>query len=110
MTINLTRAGYEVVHAPNGREALDQIQQQTPDLIIADIWMPEMDGLQFLKIVKGMPQTSSVPVIIVTGAGTQPKDVAQGMSLGAFAYLKKPFENEDLLDAVKMALSGDSSN
>ncbi len=93
----LTRKGYEVVVAENGRTALGLMEQNSPDLVITDIKMPEMDGIELLARIKGIaPQ---LPVIIITGFATVDTAV-EAMKLGAFDYLLKPFPVEVIEEAV----------
>ncbi len=93
----LTGKGYEVVLAENGRAALGVIEQNSPDLVIADIKMPQMDGIRLLARIKAMePQ---LPVIIITGFAAVDTAV-EAMKLGAFDYLLKPFPVEVIEEAV----------
>lgn len=93
--------GYEVMTAENGSRALTVLQsEQIPDLIISDIMMPEMDGVQFLKAVRQESRWLNIPVIFLTAKGEK-ADIQQGKQLGVDDYLVKPFEAEDLLVAVE---------
>ncbi len=96
----LESAGYNVVLAPNGREALAMYQKHKPDLIILDIMMPELDGLEVLGILR---QSSNVPVIMITGKSevTAP-DTALG--LGADDFVRKPFHMRELVSRIKAKL------
>ncbi|HEC23962.1 MAG TPA: hybrid sensor histidine kinase/response regulator [Chloroflexi bacterium] len=96
-------SGYRVLTATNGVHALQILQSQTPDLIVADIMMPRMNGYQFYKAVRDNPSWTSIPFIFLT-ARDQQKDIREGYSLGADHYLTKPFEPEDLLVAVEARL------
>ena len=98
--INLQKEGYEVVTASNGREALERVASDKPDLIIMDVMMPEMDGFGALKILKADTATSGIPVIMLT-AKAQDADVFQGWKSGADLYLTKPFNPQELLTFVK---------
>jgi CheY-like chemotaxis protein len=98
---------YEVMLRPitllsafDGREGLDRLSQSPDvDLIILDINMPKMTGLEFLAQVKAIPVLAKIPVIIVSTEGKE-EDVARGLQSGAMAYLRKPFQREDLLKLV----------
>jgi two-component system alkaline phosphatase synthesis response regulator PhoP/two-component system response regulator VicR len=101
--INLLKEGYEVVTASNGREALEQVAKENPDLIIMDVMMPEMGGFEALKLLKAEAATASIPVIMLT-AKAQDADVFQGWKSGADLYLTKPFNPQELLTFVKRIL------
>jgi two-component system sensor histidine kinase/response regulator len=96
-------AGYSLFTARNGLEALQTMQQYTPDLIIADIMMPEMDGYQFYQAVREIPAWTLIPFIFLSAKGER-KDIRHGYNLGADHYLTKPFEPEDLLLVIKTRL------
>jgi two-component system alkaline phosphatase synthesis response regulator PhoP/two-component system response regulator VicR len=98
--INLEKAGYEVVTASNGREALEKVREATPNLIVMDVMMPEMDGFEALKKLKSDPATTKIPVIMLT-AKAQDADVFHGWQSGADLYLTKPFNPMELLTFVK---------
>ena len=96
-------SGYRILSATNGIEGLHIMQSNTPDLIIADIMMPEMDGYQFYEAVRENSAWTPIPFIFLTARGEQ-KDIRRGYMLGADQYLTKPFEAEDLLVAVEKRL------
>src|SRR5438876_11156435 len=95
----LRHAGYEVTLAANGREALERVGEALPDLIVSDVTMPEMDGLELLRHLRADPATGSVPVILLT-AKDNLQDVVGGLELGADDYLVKPFRMAELLARV----------
>lgn len=95
----LELAGYQVVEAANGKEGVKQARDESPDLIICDIMMPELDGYGVLRILSQDPATAGIPFIFLT-AKAEKSDRRRGMSLGADDYLVKPFEELELLDAV----------
>lgn len=101
--INLQKEGYEVITANNGREALDLIASQKPDLVIMDVMMPQMDGFEALKTLKSQPETANLPVIMLT-AKAQDADVFEGWKSGADLYLTKPFNPSELMSFVKRIL------
>ena len=97
--IALRRAGYETVEAANGKEALGLLDGNKLNLIISDVNMPVMNGVEFLKAVKQHPTSKFTPVVMLTTeAGDDLK--AQGKAAGAKAWIVKPFQPQTLLDAV----------
>ncbi len=105
--INLEKAGYLVVTASNGREALEAVALERPDLIVMDVMMPEMDGLEALQRLKADETTAEIPVVMLT-AKAQDADVFQGWQSGADLYLTKPFNPIELLTFVKRILDAQS--
>ncbi|MEI6519741.1 MAG: response regulator [bacterium] len=98
--VNLERAGYTVITAFDGREALKKIEEERPDLVVLDVMMPFMDGLETLKRIRANPMTNRTPVIMLT-AKAQDQDIFTGYSSGADIYLTKPFNPMELLTFVK---------
>ncbi|MCX6361192.1 MAG: response regulator [Armatimonadetes bacterium] len=98
--VNLERAGYEVVTAYDGREALEKVASESPDLIVLDVMMPYMDGFEVLETLKKNPETRDTPVIMLT-AKAQDADVFRGWQSGVDCYLTKPFNPMELLAFVK---------
>ncbi len=105
--INLQKEGYEVITASNGREALEQVEREKPDLVIMDVMMPEMGGFEALQEMKANEATSTVPVIMLT-AKAQDADVFEGWKSGADLYLTKPFNPQELLTFVRRIFQGQS--
>lgn len=95
--------GYNVLSATSGPELLDLLKTQKPDLIILDIMMPEMDGLEVLTRLKGMTETATIPVILLT-AKVQYEDVLGGYKLGADYYITKPFTSTQLVNGINLLL------
>ncbi|MBE9224483.1 response regulator transcription factor [Phormidium sp. LEGE 05292] len=95
--------GYEVITAENGRQALEVLENDTPDLIICDVMMPEMDGYTFVKHVRENPQTNWIPVLFLSAKG-QSQDKVKGLNTGADVYMVKPFEPEELVAQVESSL------
>lgn len=95
--------GYEVVTAENGREALEVLEQQTPDMIICDVMMPEMDGYSLVSTIRSDPKTSWIPVLFLSAKG-QSQDRVKGLNIGADVYMVKPFEPEELVAQVESSL------
>lgn len=95
--------GYQVTTAENGREALEILEQATPDMIICDVMMPEMDGYSLVKHVREDPKTSWIPVLFLSAKG-QSQDRVKGLNTGADVYMVKPFEPEELVAQVESSL------
>jgi DNA-binding NarL/FixJ family response regulator len=95
--------GYEVVTAENGREALDVLESATPDMIICDVMMPEMDGYSLVSTIRSEPKTSWIPVLFLSAKG-QSQDRVKGLNIGADVYMVKPFEPEELVAQVESSL------
>jgi CheY-like chemotaxis protein len=102
----LERAGYEVATASNGAEALEAVAAAPPDLVVTDINMPDVDGIELLI---NLIERGGIKVIAISGGGLFPKDelLADARLLGAVDIIAKPFEVEDLLARVAAALSRD---
>jgi two-component system alkaline phosphatase synthesis response regulator PhoP/two-component system response regulator VicR len=105
--VNLERQGYQVETANNGAQALAKIRANRPDLLVSDVMMPEMDGLELVKNIRMDPALESLPIIMLT-AKTQDADVMKGYQYGADMYLTKPFNPQELLQFVKRLLSYNS--
>jgi CheY-like chemotaxis protein len=95
--------GYNVMCAYSGAELFTRLKEKKPDLIILDIMMPEMDGLEVLTRLKGVPDTASLPVILLT-AKVQYEDVLGGYKLGADYYITKPFTSTQLTNGINLLL------
>jgi DNA-binding NarL/FixJ family response regulator len=95
--------GYEVLTADNGKEALDLLAQNLPDMIVCDIMMPEMDGYALIENIRKNPRTSWIPVLFLSARG-QSQDRIKGLNLGADVYMVKPFEPEELVAQVESSL------
>jgi len=103
--VNLERAGYQVVTAFDGPEALKKVESEKPDLIVLDVMMPRMDGFEVLKRLQANPETREIPVVMLT-AKAQDADVFRGWASGVSAYLTKPFNPLELITFVRRILSG----
>lgn len=103
LAIILDMEGYAVRSAPNGRDGLALAQADHPALIICDVSMPEMDGHEVLRKLRGDASTADIPFIFLTAQGERHQQRA-GMNLGADDYLCKPLDAEDLLAAVRARL------
>lgn len=98
--MNLEMERYRVLEASDGREALEQLREHLPDLIVLDVMMPEMDGFETLK---AMREVSTVPVIMLTVRQSE-QDKIRGLDLGADDYLAKPFSPRELLSRIRALL------
>lgn len=94
---------FDVSFAMNGKEALNILKNTTPHLILCDIMMPEMDGIELCKIIKADPQTRNIPFIFLT-AKAEIEDVLQGFETGAVDYVTKPFNSIELIARVHVHL------
>ena len=94
---------YDIFYATNGRMGLEKAQQLVPDLIITDLMMPEMDGLELCRQVRSSELTSHIPIIVITARSTR-EDLIQGIEAGADAYLYKPFSTDELTVRVEKLL------
>ncbi len=98
--VNLQRAGYDVVTAFDGKEALEKIKTENPDLVVLDVMMPYMDGFEVLQTLRKDPATRELPVIMLT-AKAQDADVFRGWQSGVDCYLTKPFNPMELISFVR---------
>ena len=97
---NLTKEGYETVTAFDGRVAIEKFEEENPDLIILDLMLPELDGLEVAKEVR---KTSHIPIIMLSAKDSE-FDKVIGLEIGADDYVTKPFSNRELLARVKAHL------
>lgn len=100
---NLIKAGYEVVCAARGEEALTAIAAGKPDLILLDLMLPGIDGLEICRRLRDDPATGEIPIIMLTARGEE-EDVVRGLDLGADDYVTKPFSIKVLLARIQSVL------
>ena len=100
---SLSSKGYEITVAKDGLEGLTMLETESPDLIIVDIMMPRVDGMTFVKAIKGYDNTKPIPVIFLT-AKNDPKSMIEGINVGARFYITKPFQLDELVSKVEKAL------
>lgn len=100
MRMNLESEGLRVITATNGREALDHLREEMPDIIILDVMMPGMDGFETLRRIR---TASQVPIIMLT-AKDEESDRIKGLELGADDYVGKPFSHRELVSRIKAVL------
>lgn len=99
----LQEYGYSVSSVNSAVAALNFIPEVQPDLIICDVLMPKMTGLQFMKILRADPETSFIPVVFLSAAADM-EYINKGMMAGAASYITKPFKSKALLDIIKQIL------
>ncbi|MCL6622594.1 MAG: response regulator [Syntrophobacterales bacterium] len=100
---NLTKEGYHFIGVTSGEEALRRLRTETPNLVLLDLMLPGMDGLEICRRLKQDPKTQNLPVIMVTAKGEE-ADVVAGLELGADDYITKPFSPRVLLARVRAVL------
>jgi two-component system KDP operon response regulator KdpE len=98
--LNLEHDGFEVIEATSGTEGLDSIRDKLPDLVLLDVMMPELDGLETLRMIR---EISTLPVIMLTAKGEE-EDRVKGLELGADDYIAKPFSPREMVSRVKAVL------
>jgi DNA-binding response OmpR family regulator len=104
LRINFEMEGFTVVSAVDGAQGLEQARAHRPDVIVSDIMMPGVDGLELLRALRRDPTTADVPVILLS-ARAQNAEVQRGLELGADDYVTKPFDPLELLDRVNAVLA-----
>lgn len=103
ITHHLKREGYQVKPFQGGKDFLLYINSVPPDLVLLDIMLPGMDGLELCRILKSKPSTESIPIIMITAKSTE-ADIVVGLELGADDYIVKPFRTRELVARVKSIL------
>lgn len=105
----LENNGYTVRVARSGKEALERVKEDLPQLVLLDVMMPEMSGMEVLERLRSSAQTASVPVILLT-AKAQDEDVISGYQVGADYYITKPFTSKQLLYGIRLVLGQESAS
>src|ERR1035438_9792963 len=103
VTYNLTQAGFQTLTAADGAEALRKARSTLPDLIVLDLMLPELDGLEVCKLLRRDSKTSAIPIIMLTARAGE-MDRIVGLELGAVDYVPKPFSPRELVLRVKKRL------
>jgi len=100
---NLAKEGYQVTGVASGEEALKAARATPPDLILLDLMLPGLDGLEVCRLLKGEPQTLDLPIVMLTAKGEE-ADIVTGLELGAHDYITKPFSPRVLLARLRAVL------
>jgi len=103
LTYNLRREGFEVSGAQSGSVGLSLIRREMPDLVLLDLMLPGMDGIEICRALKADPQTGNILIIMVTAKGEE-SDIVLGLGVGADDYVSKPFSPKELIARVKAVL------
>jgi two-component system alkaline phosphatase synthesis response regulator PhoP len=109
LSYNLKREGFGVTTSLDGMEGLEIIQNQVPDLVLLDLMLPGMGGLDICRQMKSNSRTRNIPIIMVTAKGEE-VDVVHGLGLGADDYISKPFSPRELIARVKAMLRRTAEN
>ena len=105
----LEHEGYEVLTAYDGKSGIEKARAELPDLILLDVMMPDITGIEVCKILVADDETSGIPIILVT-AKSDAEDTKEGLEAGAFDYIKKPINRIELIARVKSALKLSDAN
>jgi len=100
ITYNLEREGYEIACLYDGSQAVDFVRKRKPDLIILDLMLPEIDGIEICRALKSDPNTKNIPIVMLT-AKSEESDVVVGLQMGADDYIPKPFSPKVLVARIK---------
>lgn len=103
ITYNLKREGFEVFSSLNGQEGYDLILKEQPSLVLLDLMLPGIDGLEICKKLKANESTQSLPVVMVTAKGEE-SDIVLGLGVGADDYISKPFSPKEMIARIKAVL------
>ncbi len=104
LRINFEIEGYEVLPASDGEQGLAKARDEDPDVVLCDIMMPRLDGIELLTRLRDDPCTAHLPVVLLS-AKAQKAEVDRGLSMGAADYVTKPFDPLELLDRVNAVVS-----
>jgi two-component system, OmpR family, alkaline phosphatase synthesis response regulator PhoP len=103
VVFRLERAGYRVLTAADGQEAVEVALERSPDVCVIDVMMPKLDGYEVTERLRASPRLAEVPIVLLT-ASVQEAAVARGFEAGASDYIKKPFGPQELLERIAAAL------
>ncbi len=101
--LNLRREGFNVIGSETGEQALKLVRSQPPDLIVLDLMLPGIDGLEVCREIKSDPRTKQIPIVMLTAKGEE-ADIVTGLELGADDYMTKPFSGKVLLARIRRLL------
>lgn len=105
LTFLMERAGFDIAAESDGRKALERALSDTPDILILDVMLPELDGYEILRQLRADPRTERLPVLMLTAKG-QREDREAALECGADLFITKPFSNSEIVDAVKLLAAG----
>src|ERR1700730_482027 len=100
---NLEQDGFAVEEASDGAEALDRVRRRAPDLMVLDLMLPQMSGLEICRRIRNEPETAKLPIIVVTARGSE-VDRVLGLEMGADDYVVKPFSPREVLARIRALL------
>jgi two-component system CheB/CheR fusion protein len=100
LQLELEYAGYQVHATTDAAIALSRARDARPDVIVSDLRMPDIDGLEFIRRIREIPELASVPAVVLTGAGME-RDIQQALAAGFTAHLTKPVEARDLISKIE---------
>ena len=103
VTLRLEKAGFSVLNAADGEEALRAVHEHRPDLAIVDVRMPKMDGLELIRRIRSDDASREMGVIALSAAA-QDANLAEGLEAGADEYIRKPFDPKELIELVRAQL------
>ncbi len=103
MKMNLEARGYQIITAENGKDGAFKAITEKPDLILADLMMPELDGFEMIKLIRSNSDLKDTPIICVTALGRE-EDIQKAKDAGATDYIVKPYTADDLVKSIKSHL------
>jgi len=104
LQVNFEMEGFAVLTAADGQDGVARTRADRPDVVVSDVMMPRMSGLELVAVLKGDPDTADIPILLLT-AKAQQADIGAGIDAGADDYVTKPFEPLDLVDRVNRLLA-----
>ena len=108
LEVNFEMEGFEVVSAVDGADGVEKAKSEQPDVVVSDVMMPKLNGLELCEALKADAATSDIPVVLLS-AKAQVTDIRAGLDAGADDYVTKPFEPLDLVDRVNRLLEARAS-
>jgi len=104
LEVNFEMEGFQVVTAIDGQDGIDKAKAEQPDVVVSDVMMPKLNGLELCEALKADERTAGIPVVLLS-AKAQVADIRAGLDAGADDYVTKPFEPLDLIDRVNKLLA-----